>query len=1276
MDQGAGAAWARVDTREDLAEALTALRETAGLTVRDLSRVSGVPLATVGGYLSGRHVPPVSASAQVRAILTACGVPSAQEHTAWLETIARVRRRPARRDAVAPPYRGLASFQPEDAAWFFGREELTASILTVVEDPDRFMPVVVVGPSGSGKSSVVRAGLVPAFAASERSRRGADPDEADLPDPAAVVLTPGERPGSALAEALGDGPAPAMVVVDQLEECFTVTEDPDERESLLAGLDRLAGAGVRVVLSLRSDFFTAAMTEPRLVSWLQHAQVVVGPMSEPELRRAILEPARAAGLQVEPGLVDRLLRDLAAPGRHGPGAYEAGALPLMSHALLATWRHGSGSALTLADYVAVGSVEGAVALSAEEVYGSLGPREQELARGLFLRLVTLLDGTVVTRRRITREAESAAEAPGDPASKGMTEVIERFVEARLLTADADTVEIAHEALLEAWPRLHGWVDEDLDTLRLRRRLADAVALWQENGEDAQLLYRGAPLELATSYAEDPGQSGALSADERRFLARSAEQARASRTAEQRRALVLRRLSLALSVVLVAALTLAVVSWRQSRAATSQRNLAVSRQLAMTADRLRSTDVALSRQLAVAAQRTARTPEATAALLSDTALPRVTRLAGASGVLQAVAVNPAGTVAAAVGADHRLRLWSLTSPGTLIGTPLPAGAETLFAVAFSPDGRTVVAGGSDTRLYRWDVTDLARPRASTPVSIGKGTVYALAWSRGAGGLAAAVSDGTLHLWSDLDRPARTVTACAGPAQSVAAHPRLARFAVGCGDGTLRLWDVGAGGTPAPASAPYSTGTAVLYSVAFDPTGTRLAVGGGDRSVHLLDVHDPARIALVREPLTGPDSWVNGVAWSPDGARLAAASSDNHLWSWSTRDWAPEAVLVHPGPVTSVVYLPSGEALVTSSSDGAARVWAQPGPVATAAGANIFAVVPVTSSPAGSVVGTAAKDGIRFWRVVSAGQAAGVRGLGAPVSAPPGSATLTGTLAVSRDGRTIVSGTADGAAHLWALDASYRASLLATLRGGSALVETVTISPDGRLVAVGGDDSVTWLWDISDRSHPRLLRRLTGATGYITQVTFSPDSRTLAAGSIDKSVRLWDVSDPGAPRELGRPLTGPTSYVYSVAFSPDGRTLAVGSDDKTVWLWDLADRAQPRRLAVLTGPDSLVYSVAFDPAGSRLAAGTGAGGAWLWDVTDRGRPHLIGALAGSEQSLFMLTFTDDGRMLAAGGADHRLRLWSTDPSAAAIAACTGVGTSVTPQEWARYAPGIAYRQPCHR
>ena len=413
---------------------------------------------------------------------------------------------------VVCPYMGLQAFQPEDTEFYFGREALVADVLARLAEA-RF--VAVVGASGSGKSSFVRAGVVAAiWKGTLAVGTGAR----------VIMMTPGERPLEQLAmriallrnvavgsllddlrsdprhvelavrQALIDAPADARVVlvVDQFEELFTLCHDEDERRGFVQALMHVKGESSSrtiVILAVRADFYgrLAAFTE--LAAAVRDDQVLIGPMASDELRRAIEQPAAEAGLTVEPGLIDTILEDLGS---------EPGGLPLLSHALLETWDRRRGSRLTVAGYRESGGVRGAIAQTAESVVERLDPEQQAIARRIFLSLTDVGEGSEPTRRRVSR-----SELGTGPGSQAMVEqVIDVLADARLVTLDEQTVEVAHEALIRHWPRLRRWLDESLEELRLHRRLTQAAREWEHLGRDPGALYRGARLAAIRDWTDD------------------------------------------------------------------------------------------------------------------------------------------------------------------------------------------------------------------------------------------------------------------------------------------------------------------------------------------------------------------------------------------------------------------------------------------------------------------------------------------------------------------------------------------------------------------------------------------------------------------------------------------------------------------------------------------------------------------------------------------------------------------------------------------------------
>ncbi len=952
----------RIRTRQDFARELTLLRERAGLTIRQVAGRVGVRGAhsTIGDWCAGRGLPSPSSRELFVQMLRACGVSDAGLVEQWLQAWLRVRRMPGRRAAGPEPYRGLASFQPDDAEWFFGRQALTEELAGRLADLDAADGgvQVVVGPSGSGKSSLLRAGLIPALA------DGKVPGSARWP---VVLLTPGPSPVEALAAGLATvmgvsaaevaaavrvDPARGMravastvghgrltVVVDQFEEVFAPDTDDEERQPFIAAL--LAAAcgpgGTLVVLGLRADFYAQVLRDPQLAATVRR-QFVVGPMNEAELQEVIVEPARKARLDLEDGLVELLLREVAPRSRTGPAAHDAGVLPLLSHALYATWDHGQHRRLTIADYRAAGGIDGAVAATASTVYDGLAPAQCELARRLFVSLVHVAPDVVDTRRRATT-AELRAWCGEDQAAQ-LDEVLDQFIAARLITTDADGVEMSHEALLTAWPQLRAWVDTDRAGLVIGRQLRDAAQSWQHEGRDPVALYRGTKLAAAEEWAADHRlEQPPLVLD---FLAASASRQAHKQRETQRR--VRRRYQFALALVTAFALIVAGVAAYTNQlklTAEHSRVQALSRLVAGEADQLRGHDVSLSVQLALAAYRIAPTTQARSSLLNSTAVPAATQVRGPGGMEESAAVGDGGRLLA-VGTDSgRVQLWTVGTDGRVhqAGAPLTEPAGPIVSLAFSPGGHTLAAGDADRKVYLWNISNPGRPRALGTLTGSRNKILSVAVSSDGRTLAAGGVDRKVYLWN-ISNPGHAAPEAelTGPAQAVTAvafTPNGDTLAAGSQDATVHLWNVT---DPAhPAALTTLTGPrSQIFSIAISHDGRHLAAGtAAQRDIYLWDISDPAHPASLGPPLAGSASWINAVAFSPDGTTLAAGSSDTQVWLFDLKTRRLIGQLPHPAPVTTTIYR-NDRSLVTVAADGILRIWNLPGPVITGAKDTVYTV----------------------------------------------------------------------------------------------------------------------------------------------------------------------------------------------------------------------------------------------------------------------------------------------------------------------------------------------------
>jgi WD40 repeat protein len=1114
---------------------------------------------------------------------------------------------------VACPYKGLESFQPEDAGYFFGREELVAHLLArLAESPF----LAVIGGSGSGKSSLLRAGVVPALWA------GALPHSKDW---VLRIMTPGREPleelamrvsllqglasgslladlradprhlGLAVRQALLDAPEPVRVVlvIDQLEELFTLGRSDEERqlflEALLGAVAQGDGRAV-VVAAVRADFYGRLAGYAAFAAAVRDNQVLVSAMSDLELKRAIEQPASAAGLSTEPGLAEVMVQDLAG---------EPGALPLLSHALLETWKRRRGRTLTVAGYLESGGVREAIARTADRVFSERLSRAQRLiARQVFFRLTEPGDGTEDTRRR-ARFDELVPRSQGASAVEAVVNVL---ADERLLTTGEGTVELAHEALIQHWPTLRGWLDEDRAGRRLHRRLSEAAEEWERVGRDDTAVYRGVRLAEAVEWVK--GHPESVNQRERAFLAAGVT----VRNHEHRRTRASVAVLLALLVVGSSALIIAL--WQRASAAR-ERRLADSRAIAATAESEVPVNARVGLLLAIEAARKARTDEATDALrqallqpenrvtfpvrpdfaelsrdgrtLLTEAFPNAALWDARTGArrvqfapiddVSSAAVSPSGRLIATADSSDTVSVW--TSTGRLVTRRIrhdnvgPGEHQVVGAQPFSPDEKLLVTTDGQHAATIWE----AKNGRAHAVLRATSTIYDAGFSPDGRYVAATTGDNHSEVWQ-VATGAPVAVLVGGTPRFSPDSRRILTFARPGVD----VWALPSGrqivDLPGLSdSATFSQNG--RYLLLLSAAGVRILAVDGWKQVAFpppqidlpTDVPGFApdgRFAMDRDRLVSVPTGETVARFHPgsmtpvfsaDGTSFVA-SDDAGLHIWTIPVW--RAIPLTPG--TDVLGLQAtGDHWIVAISDrfGAARVWeAKLEPPNREARPQVEAQIPAVNvafaRDGGYMAAVTARGDVDIWRIATWKQIARLpkmfRGI-QPGDRPP--------LAISDDGREIgvwpcgvLANTLNPS--IWDVATGRRLSSRAASNCGSS--DTVVISPDGRLVATRSSDGVA-VWNARTGQVVTTLR-VQGSHAQENQVEPTAFNRsgtrvlTVSYGGDpgevlgDETAQIWDTHTG----DVLAAMVGHSSAVIDAAFSPDDAFVTTASIDGTVRVWE--------------------------------------------------------------------------------------------------------------------------------
>ncbi len=1093
--------------------------------------------------------------------------------------------------ASVNPYRGLFAFREQDTAFFFGRTTFIAQLL---KEMQQNVLVSVIGASGSGKSSLVFAGLLPQLhLQQERLVIAARPGNDPFRSVAAVAVpilcheqSEVERllEMNAMSERLQRGElrlfdvfeaiqrtAPErslLVMFDQLEELYTLCRDDALRRRFLEALMELetafrtSGIAGNILLALRADFLGKAVSFAPFAAHLQRSGLILAPMDVNDLREVIEAPAQKCGVAIEDGLTDRILQTI---------SDEPGSLPLLQFALTQLWEHRQGQTLTHAAYNAIGGVEHALAAYAEQVYHALTPDEQARAQHIFTQLVRPGEGTEDTRRlasspEIGEENWTVAVKLADARLVVTNQKPPAASSAEMPSAPDGTVELVHEALISGWQRLREWLEADREFRMWQERLRVALRQWKNHQGDQSALLRGLPLAEAEIWMMKRLRQ--FGAEELRFITASLR--------AHHKLLWQRRIGRFAFAGLIGLSIFAFVLLRndvvlQHRVADiNQMNalLQSSRAKFLSHDELASLLAGL--RAGSMAKRLNAPPFLGLQIvfnlreIADTIRER-NRLEGHSLSVECLALSPDGTLAVSGSHDRVANVWHL--PDGRLRYALQGHASGIRAAAISPDGKILATGGTDRSIRLWNLAD----GAALKTLVGHvGTVRSLDFSPDSKTLLSSGTDSLILIWN-VERGSNT-RILTGHAETVT----IARYShdpnvilSASEDATIKIWDAVSG----KETATLRGHTGQVWDMALHPDGAIIATAGEDRTIKLWNLQTSAEIMTLR----GHTDAVRSLAFSPDGELLASGSDefDCTIRLWNVADGKEiEQWKGHYNSVGQLRFTPDGSMLVSGSDDHTIKLWQR-------------------------------REPHEAYALRSQHQ-------------------LVKSVAFHPQRPLLAAGNADGTVTLWNLTDNRE---VRTFEGHLGAARSVAFSPDGRLLASGGHDASINLWNLDSMTEERTL---TGHGKIIRSLSFSPDGALLASGSEDHTVKVWNV----ATGELLHTLYGHQDRVPAVAFSPNGKWLASASEDQSIRLWDAA---QGRELQIFSGHRVAVRALAFSPDSRILASGSGDNTIKLWDIATG---KEINTLKGHSRTLTSLVFIQKGKALVSGSQDQTIKIWDVE------------------------------------
>jgi WD40 repeat protein len=1127
-------------------------------------------------------------------------------------------------DHTRPPYPGLLAFNEADAAIYFGRDDDIRRLierLNARRAQGGAKMIAVLGASGSGKSSLLRAGVLPRLKRDQRNWIVLPPFRPQLHPIEELAQVVSDALGKSadwrlwrdafaaedvahalsdlardLRAAHGSNEAQILITVDQAEELFGAAERA-ESEQFLRVLNALQGEHLPfiVAMTMRSDYLGELQEAPELTAPFE--EFSLKPMPLARIREIIEGPARVAGMAVDEALIAAAMKDAATDD----------ALPLLAFALRELYdRFGNKKHLTLEAYLALGDnagqlspLENAVRRKADEVLAAAKPAGEDLQ--------ALREAFVPAMVRVNAEGEYVRRpARFDLLPIRAIPLIERLAKARLLIIHKEQeltlVEVAHEALLRKWPLLRGWLDEAREFLIGKDQLERDLLDWERAPAEqtTEALLAGLKLTRARAWLlEYPLR---LSEAERRFIQASIAHYEAEATRRERLRRRLQQASMAAAAVLAVCLAGAVWEWwvAKTHAATAE-----SRELAAIAEQYVGSggDLGLALQTAEQAARRAPTDQAEHALRTVLEGPLEHLVVHHGGPVYIAAFSPDGNRIVTASADHTARVWEVGS-GRLLAT-LSGHSAPVNDAAFSPDGSRIVTASDDGTARVWNAQD------GNPLATLNGTgveVRKAAFSPDGRRIVTASADYAARIWeSETGQLRATLNGHSGVVYKAAFSPDGSRIVTASDDGTARVWNAETG----VALATLSGHSRVVYAAAFSPDGSRIVTASWDQTARVWD----AETGHLLTTLSGHSGALYDAEFSPDGRHIVTASADYTALVWAADSGQQLAILRgHAAPVNSAVFSPDGRRIVTASEDGTARVWdADAGHLrATLSGGN-GVVFDAAFSRDGSRIVTASNDGTaRVWDAE----------IGHPLAVLSGNGGRLFDASFSPDGKRIMAAGEDNTARIW--DAQTH-ELRATLAGHTLMIYVASFSPDGKRVVTASADKTARVWEADNG---RLQAVLTGLTRRVNYAAFSPDGKRVVAASDDGNACVWDAESG----HLQATLTGHTDMVNVAEFSPDGKRIVTAGDDSTARIWE----ADSGRLLAVLSHTAAVNDASFSPDGKRIVTASYDHTARLWDARSGA---LLHTLAGHSLWVYTAAFSPNGKRIVTASADHTARVWET-------------------------------------